>query len=180
MKVTDISYVRERAVKEDAEHLKSSFMPEGISREDKAGFLSSWSMAFMNHILDAGSKHTLVHADLGPINDADKCLNIQAPFDKYWELEQQKPLNKQSLWLVLWQTVGWLKVILAMLYYFVYAGIAFGPVLILNALVQHVQKTQILNTRLLWSLVLMIFALPMAGTSTLILCTIPTIQLVPN
>ena len=176
MKMTDIANVRERAVKEDAENLKNSYMPAGPSRENEAGCLSSWTMTYMSYLLDAGCKHTLVHADLGPINNEDKCLTLQAPFDKYWELEQQKPLKKQNLWLVLGKTVGWLKVILALLFYLVYAAITFGPVLILNALVQHVQHTQVLHVGLLWFLVAMMFVLPMAGKWTLSLFACLAIQ----
>ena len=164
-KMEDKADIQKAMEREDAENLKTSFMPEGRSREDEAGFFSSWSMSFMNHILQTGNKHTLVQADLGPINFADKCLNIQVSFDKYWELEQLKPLKSQSLWLVLWRTVGWIKIFSATFYYLIYAGITFGPVLILNALVQHVQKTKVLKTGVLWFLVAMIFALPMAGTS---------------
>ena len=166
-KELDKANIQKAKEREDAQNLKTSYMPEGTSREDDAGFFSSWSMSFMNHILQTGSKHTLVHADLGNINHADKCLNIQVSFDKYWELEQQKPLKNQSLWLVLWRTVGWSQIFLATLFYLFYAGITFGPVLILNALVQHVQKTNVLTTGVLWFLVAMIFALPMTGASSI-------------
>jgi hypothetical protein len=148
----------------DAENMKNSYMTDGVSNEDQAGFFSSWSMSFMNQILQTGDKHTLLHADLGPINFQDKCSNIQVQFDKFWAIEEKKPYKVQSLWMVLWRTVGWLKVFSAMFYYLVYAGISFGPILILNALVQHVQKTNVLSTGLVWFLVAMIFALPMAGT----------------
>lgn len=147
----------------DAEQVVHTLLPEGISAEDNAGILSSWSMTFMNRILHIGDKQTLLHADLGPINHDDKCSNIQVHFDNFWAIESSKPLKDQSLWLVLWRTIGWLKVFSAMLFYLIYAGITFGPVLILNALVQHVQKTNELTTGVLWFLVAMIFALPMTG-----------------
>jgi hypothetical protein len=148
----------------DDENMKHSYMADGVSNENQAGFFSSWSMSFMNQILQTGDKHTLLHADLGPINFQDKCSNIQVQFDKFWAIEEKKPYKVQSLWVVLWRTVGWLKVFSAMFYYLIYAGISFGPILILNALVQHVQKTNVLSTGLVWFLVAMIFALPMAGT----------------
>ena len=155
--------IRAAAQVVDAENLKNSFMPSGTSKEDGAGFLSTWLMMYMNQILRTGNKHTLLQVDLGPINFDDKCDNIQINFDKFWALEQKKPAARQSLWLVLWRTVGWGKIFLAMFYYLMYAGISFGPILILNALVQHVQKTLILSTGVLWFLVAMIFALPMSG-----------------
>ena len=150
----------------DDENMKNSYMIDGISKEDDAGFISSWLMLFMNKLLSTGSDRTLLHVDLGPINHDDKCANIQVHFDKFWALEQKKPAEKQSLWMVLWRTVGWGKIYFAMWYFLVYAGISFGPILILNALVQHVQRTEILSTGVLWFLVAMIFALPMAGMLT--------------
>ena len=155
--------VRAAAQEVDAENLKNSFMPSGTSKEDDAGFLSTWLMMYMNQILRTGNEQTLLQVDLGPINFDDKCDNIQINFDKFWALEQKKSATKQSLWLVLWRTVGWGKIFLALFYYLIYAGISFGPILILNALVQHVQKTKILSTGVLWFLVAMIFALPMSG-----------------
>ena len=99
----------------DAEQVIHTLLPVGISAEDKAGILSSWSMSFMNQILRTGDKQTLLHADLGPINYDDKCSNIQVHFDNFWAIESSKPLKDQSLWLVLWRTVGWWKVLSAML-----------------------------------------------------------------
>lgn len=163
MKIAELEKTQDTAEAADAENMKNSYMADGISSEDQAGFFSSWSMSFLNHILQTGDKHTLLHADLGPINFQDKCSNIQVQFDKFWAIEQKKPPKVQSLWMVLWRTVGWLKVFSAMFYYLIYAGISFGPILILNALVQHVQKTNVLKTGVVWFLVAMIFALPMAG-----------------
>lgn len=161
--IIESSKMQEGSKSADTEQVIHTLLSEGISAEDNAGILSSWSMSFMNQILRTGDKQTLLHADLGPINYDDKCSNIQVHFDNFWAIESSKPLKDQSLWLVLWRTVGWWKVLSAMLYYLIYAGITFGPVLILNALVQHVQKTNELTTGVLWFLVAMIFALPMTG-----------------
>ena len=163
VKLAEVEKVEVATEATDAENMKHSYMADGISNEDQAGFFSTWSMSFMNQILQTGDKHTLLHADLGPINFQDKCSNIQVQFDKFWAIEEKKPYKVQSLWMVLWRTVGWLKVFSAMFYYLIYAGISFGPILILNALVQHVQKTNVLSTGVVWFLVAMIFALPMAG-----------------
>jgi hypothetical protein len=64
---------------------------------------------------------------------------------------------------VLWKTAGLCNVGLAVFYYSLYAGISYGPILILNSLVQHFQGTKIISTGILWFNVALIFALPMAG-----------------
>jgi hypothetical protein len=57
-------------------------------------------MLYLDPLLKLGSSRTLLHSDLGFINKEDKCSNVQIVFDKHWEIERKKPLNKQSLWLV--------------------------------------------------------------------------------
>jgi hypothetical protein len=64
---------------------------------------------------------------------------------------------------VLWKTAGFGNVALALCYYTLYAGISYGPILILNSLVQHFQGTKLLSTGVLWFNVALIFALPMLG-----------------
>jgi hypothetical protein len=64
---------------------------------------------------------------------------------------------------VLWKTAGLGNVGLALFYYTLYAGISYGPILILNSLVQHFQGTKHLSVELLWFNVALIFALPMLG-----------------
>jgi hypothetical protein len=55
---------------------------------------------YLDPLLKLGSSRTLLHSDLGCINEKDKCANVQIIFDKHWEIERKKPLKKQSLWLV--------------------------------------------------------------------------------
>ena len=65
---------------------------------------------------------------------------------------------------VLWKTAGLHNVALALFYYSLYAGISYGPILILNSLVQHFQGTKIIPLGVLWFNVSLIFALPMMGS----------------
>lgn len=145
-------------------NLKEAVLPKGTSAEDQANVFSLWYMSYLNNILRIGSKHTLLHAELGPISKRDSCADIEERFERFWEIERAKPLKEQSLWLVLWRMVGWGSVWEFFLLYLLYGGITFGPVLILNALVQYVQGTgPPLSTGLIWFLVAMLFALPMTG-----------------
>mmetsp|Transcript_13658 Transcript_13658/g.13206 ORF Transcript_13658/g.13206 Transcript_13658/m.13206 type:complete len:1517 (+) Transcript_13658:272-4822(+) len=145
-------------------NLKHAVLPKGTSAEDQANFFTLWFMSYLNPVLTIGSKHTLLHEELGPISKRDSCEDVEKRFEHFWEIERAKPLKEQSLWLVLWRMVGWFGVWQFFLLYLIYGGITFGPVLILNALVQYIQGTgPDLSTGLLWFLVAMIFALPMTG-----------------
>lgn len=57
-------------------------------------------LLYLDPLFKLGSERTLLHSDLGFINKNDQCKNVQTLFDKYWDIEQKKPLKKQSLWLV--------------------------------------------------------------------------------
>ena len=57
-------------------------------------------LLYLDPLFKLGSERTLLHSDLGFINKKDQCKNVQIIFDKYWEIEQKKPLKKQSLWMV--------------------------------------------------------------------------------
>lgn len=144
--------------------LKDSILPQGKSFEDSANIFSLWYMSFLNNLLRTGTQHTLLHSDLGPINKTDSCADVEKRFEHFWEIERKKPLQDQSLWLVLWRTCGWGMVIEFFLLYLLYGGILFGPPLILNELVSFLQGTKTLSTGLLWLLIVLIFVLPMTGT----------------
>ena len=65
---------------------------------------------------------------------------------------------------MLWRSAGLNNVAWALFYYALYAGITYGPILILNSLVQHFQGTKKVSIGVLWFNVALIFALPMMGS----------------
>jgi ABC-type multidrug transport system fused ATPase/permease subunit len=137
---------------------------EGKSAEDSANFLSRWLYMYMDQLFKIGNSRTLMMKDLGAVSARDKCAYVEANFDKYWAEEKLLPKRKQSLWRVLWRMVGWDQLFFSMWYYAVYAGITYGPILILNALVKHFQGTAYLSVGPLWTFVALIFLLPMLGS----------------
>lgn len=119
---------------------------EGKSSEDKAGLFGRWFYTYLDAIFKVGNERTLMMADLGAVSERDRCAWVEARFDIYWAKEMALPKRKQSLWRVLWRTVGWDQLFLSLWYYAIYAGVTYGPILIMNALVQDIQGTAPLST----------------------------------
>ena len=139
---------------------------EGKSAEDKAGFFGRWFYTYLDAIFKVGNERTLMMADLGAVSERDRCAWVESRFDIYWAQEMKLPRRKQSLWRVLWRTVGWDQLFLSLWYYAIYAGVTYGPILIMNALVQDIQGTAPLSTVTTWIFVALMFVLPMLGSIT--------------
>jgi len=139
---------------------------EGLSLEDKSNIVDRWLYRYLDPVFRIGNSRTLMMEDLGAVNKRDKCSYVEANFDKYWAEEMKLPKRKQSLWRVLWRTVGYDQLFYSMWYYAIYVGVTYGPILILNALVQHFQGTHLLTQVELWIFVCLVFVLPMLGSVT--------------
>ena len=101
---------------------------------------------------------------MGNTSNKDKAGKIYERFAIHWKEEIKKPLEKRSLWHVLWKTVGYCNVFMGIAFYAGYAGISYGPVMILNRLVQHFQGTEILDDSIIALLVALMFILPVTGS----------------
>lgn len=66
--------------------------------------------------------------------------------------------------MVLWRTVGFCNVFMGLSLYAGYAGISYGPVMILNRLVEHFQGTSVLPSSIVSLLVALMFILPVLGS----------------
>lgn len=104
------------------------------------------------------------HDDLGPTALQDQCNPTYIEFERHFAAELKKPEKKRDLWNVLIRTFGVWKFTNALLLYAVYNALTFGPILILNALVQHLEGTQVLSTSTLWTLVAFLFVIPIVGS----------------
>ena len=147
------------------EHNAIKLVP-GLSLEDRSNIVDRWFYSYLDPVFRTGNSRTLMMEDLGAVNARDKCSYVEANFDKYWTEEMKLPKRKQSLWRVLWRTVGYDQLFYSMSYYAIYVGVTYGPILILNALVQHFQGTHLLSQVELWIFVCLVFVLPMLGSVT--------------
>lgn len=145
---------------------KQEKQPSGNEKsfEDSADWLSYALLSFLNPLFEKGYKSTIEHVDLGNISKQDRSDLLYGRFIKEWETERKKQPAKRSLWFVLWRTVGYGRFAWAMLLYTIYTAESFGPILILNRLVQHFQGTSELSTAGLWVCVSLMFVLPMTGS----------------
>ena len=81
------------------------------------------------------------HEDLGPTSRQDRSGVLFEAFSKYWKHELLRPPAKRSVWHVLMKTVSYGRMMYGLGLYAAYSAISFGPILILNALTQHLQGT---------------------------------------
>ena len=86
-------------------------------------------------------------------------------FEKNWKYEVANyEYSKRSIWRPLWSTVGYSKLAKALFLHALYSGASFGPILILNQLVQHFDGEITLSTVTLSVFVALIFILPVFGS----------------
>lgn len=79
---------------------------------------------------------------------------------------EKKKLGKkrQSLWHVLWMTVGYWNLFEAMFWYLLYAGSSYGPVLVLSQLVSYFEGSIDLTPLQLWLLAAIMFFCPVLSS----------------
>ena len=137
------------------------------SFEESAGPLSRLGVFYLNKLIDLGYTRELLHSDLGGVSQQDKCLPLFEKFYGLWQLEMKKPLKEQSLWMVLWRTVGFGRLFLALFLYACSTAASYGPVLILSALVIYFENPNATNRTpisTIWIYVALMFVLPMASS----------------
>eukprot|EP01039_Chlorochromonas_danica_P003955 gene3955-4327_t len=137
---------------------------EARSAEDEASPFSYFFFLFLNPLFAKGSRETLEMADLGHCSQQDRTDLLYERFCVHWSLEEALPIEQRSLWRPLFKTVGIGKFCFALFLYTLYSAEQFGPVLILNYLVDYFQDSRDLSTGALWALVSLMFVLPMAGS----------------
>jgi hypothetical protein len=126
------------------------FRDDELGYEDKASIFSKTFLLYLNPIFKIGNERVLEHVDLGATSRVDKCAHLQPRFHRFLAEERARPAKKQSLWRVLWRTCGYDQLAIAMMLYVASAAIAYGPIIILNNLVKHFEKTITLSVEILW------------------------------
>jgi ABC-type multidrug transport system fused ATPase/permease subunit len=135
------------------------------SKEDQCSWFSFSFFGFLNPVFDKGATQQLEYEDLGAVSTQDSCEYLHIRFEKYYAEEKRtKPLEKRSLWRVLWRTSGYEKLILGIVLYAIYQAEAFGPILILTHLVRYFEGLEHLTTVELAVLVALMFILPFTGS----------------
>ena len=136
-----------------------------MSYEDASTTWSYWTMSFLNPLFKKGfSEEGLALDDLGKVSERDKTNNLYNRFWAQWLLETKKPVNKRSLWLVLWRTAGWCHVAYAISLYAVFSALGFVPVMILNQMLQYFEGVIELSTTQIWGLAALMLLVPIASS----------------
>lgn len=141
---------------------------ETPSLEASAGPISFVLMTYLDKLFAQGYKQTLTDKDLGGISEADRSDLLIKKFNELYENEARTtPLNKRSLWKVLWRTVGYWKLFFALALFALSAAVQFGPVEILTRLVRYLQGVDKYATSDIWGMVVLLFVFPVCGSIAL-------------
>jgi len=102
--------------------------------------------------------------DLGKVSEGDKTNNLYVRFWEEWKEETKKPVNKRSLWLVLWRAATWCRVAYALGLYVIFSGLGFVPVLILNQMLKYFEGSIDLSTQQIWGLTALMLVVPILAS----------------
>eukprot|EP01035_Chromulina_nebulosa_P002789 gene2789-3802_t len=137
------------------------------SAEDKASTISKLFIFFLNDLFKLGTEKELLLEDLGVPCKKDRSRHVYDKFIVYWNAEMEKKKlgkKRQSLWHVLWMTVGYWNLFEAMFWYLLYAGSSYGPVLVLSQLVSYFEGSIDLTPLQLWLLAGLMFFCPVLSS----------------
>lgn len=141
---------------------------ETPSLEASSGPIGFVLMTYLDKLFSEGYKRTLTDKDLGGISEADRSDLLIKKFNELYENEARTtPLQKRSLWKVLWRTVGYWKLILALALFALSAAVQFGPVEILTRLVKYLQGVDKYDVSEVWGMVVLLFVFPVCGSIAL-------------
>ena len=122
-----------------------------MSYEDASTALEYWTMSFMNPIFHKGfTEEGLSMKDLGKVSEGDKSNNLYNRFWEQWLIEIQKPKKKRSLWLTLWRTAGYCRVLYGLGLYAIFSALGFIPVLVLNKMLKHFEGISVMTDLEVW------------------------------
>ena len=144
-------------------------MGEQTSLEDGSSIWSFFTMSYLDTLfVSKAGNESIQQEDLGPLSRQDHCGPLFSRFENHWQAEvslyPEAEKHKRSLIRVLMKTVGYNSVCSALLFFALYTAATFGPILILNLLVQHFDSTIQLSPAILWTLISLLLLLPMLGS----------------
>lgn len=148
------------------------------SLEERSSWLSYIFFFYLDSLFSIGYRKTLELSDLGGIPEQNRSDVLYKRFEVFYaEEKKNKPVGKRSLWNILWKTVGYWRLFLAIALFGVYAALLFGPVLILTRLVRYFQGAENYENWSLWLMVAFLFIFPMVASialahSNAIMCNI--------
>eukprot|EP01029_Cantina_marsupialis_P020237 TRINITY_DN473_c3_g1_i2.p1 TRINITY_DN473_c3_g1~~TRINITY_DN473_c3_g1_i2.p1 ORF type:complete len:1388 (-),score=572.58 TRINITY_DN473_c3_g1_i2:307-4470(-) len=113
--------------------------------EERSSIFSRIIMRHLDPIITKGSQKQLGLEDIEQIAQQDKAEFLFKRFQKRWEVELKKPVEKQSLWKALFFTAGNWSIIFTMMMLGLATIITFFPAIILKMLVQSFEEDDYLT-----------------------------------
>lgn len=137
--------------------MKAESEGKGGSVDDNAGWLSYTLLAHLDPIFEVGCKRPLELKDLGEVSKHNRAKAVYGRFSTYFSRDKSA---KRSMWDIIWKTVRYRRIALALILFAISAALQLGPVMILNRLVQDFEGTHDYNQRDVWILVALLFVFP--------------------
>lgn len=137
--------------------MKGESEGKGGSVDDNAGWLSYTLLAHLDPIFEVGCKRPLELKDLGDVSKHNRAKAVYSRFSTFFSRDKSA---KRSMWDIVWKTVRYRRIALALILFALAAALQLGPVMILNRLVQDFEGTHDYNQRDLWILVALLFVFP--------------------
>ena len=128
--------------------------------EEDSNWFQWLFITYLDNLFAKGYTRPLEQEDLGSITSYERADLAYARFRKVFDEEIKKNPNAK-LWHMIWKTVGYWKLYLAIFLFAVSAAVQFGPVLILTQLVKYLAGYITLSTVEVWVFVCLLFVLPM-------------------
>lgn len=148
----------------EAVYSRKPVVRKAQSLEDQADFWSYLFFNFLNPLFHTGANRTLEHEDLGACSKQDCTATLFAIFSQHWREEVDQPAKSRSLWRALWKTVRFTRFCYGIFLFGMYTLEGFGPIIVMNFLVQRAQGTTEMSLNLAWVCVALLFVFPMTAS----------------
>jgi len=120
-------------------------------------------MTYLDTLFEKGFNSPLELDDLGGVPEIDRCDLKYKVFAKVFkEAVDKNP--KQTLWPLIWRTVGWYRLFSAIGLFAISAALGFAPVMILERLVKNFAGFAHYTDTELWVMVTLLFVFPMSAS----------------
>lgn len=146
--------------------LLSNSTPSFSQRVSEQMDYTSFSVYFtkLTPILSLAQQKTLEIEDLGRLPESAGVERLYEGFKKHWNTQSSLPAEQRSLWGALFKTVGYSRILMALILQIVASGALFQAPLLMKAINNSNSGVQVLSLRAYWILVSLTLVIPIVGT----------------
>jgi ATP-binding cassette subfamily C (CFTR/MRP) protein 1 len=131
---------------------------------EDSNWISFILMTYLDSLFSVGNKRPLEMEDLGAIPTANRADVLYPVFMGHYNAQKHLPAEKRSMWRAIWLTIGYWRLVLALVLFAISAALQLGPVLILTRLVKYFMGVHSYHRWQLWILVALLFVFPLLSS----------------